>query len=317
MLNSLIKGDYLLKCQLEIISKCNLNCSFCYLGENVTKTFYQLELIDLKKIIPDLVKMGCFEISLSGGEPLLHKDFFKIADYLFFNGFRMTLFTNAVLLKREKINKILSRFDKIIVNVPFADYQNSLFSSKKKINNYFSKLHELNPKVQAKIVANKRSINLIDVFFDICEKNKIKHLMSNELIGYNKDRYYKNNNFNCNSFLKKFIFYNVKLEHIHSCSAGIDNISINSKGDVGPCNMIDIKWGNIKIKSIKEIYFSKKRVCFLKNKKKVEIICNNCDFKKSCYVWCFGDHYNLNHSYEINGEICNLAKKINQFSCGI
>lgn len=90
--------------QLELTNSCDLQCSFCY---NVWKedekyprgTLKPQETLTLvSKIIEDT---DCEYISLTGGEPLLRKDIYKIIEIIASHDVKVILITNGQLLSGE------------------------------------------------------------------------------------------------------------------------------------------------------------------------------------------------------------------------
>lgn len=61
-----------------------------------------------ESFIRDLVDFGVPVLLFSGGEPLLRKDFFKLADFARQQGLRIALSTNGTLITREVAGKIRS-----------------------------------------------------------------------------------------------------------------------------------------------------------------------------------------------------------------
>ncbi|GHU17439.1 hypothetical protein FACS189472_04320 [Alphaproteobacteria bacterium] len=78
--------------QLELTEACNLTCSFCYNSRN------PVESSKYEKIIEKLVQEGVMEIVLTGGEPMLHKDFLKIAKICAESFARVQVQTNGTFL---------------------------------------------------------------------------------------------------------------------------------------------------------------------------------------------------------------------------
>jgi radical SAM protein with 4Fe4S-binding SPASM domain len=83
---------------LGITSKCNFNCSHCLLDKKNTNDLTTKELIDL---IDQLGYAKVFNISLFGGEPLIHPDFFLIVRHLRKYPIQVSLNTNATLIDRN------------------------------------------------------------------------------------------------------------------------------------------------------------------------------------------------------------------------
>jgi sulfatase maturation enzyme AslB (radical SAM superfamily) len=78
--------------------ECNLNCLHCrpYLPQNGTLSFD-----DVKKYLDTLAKKGILFLHLTGGEPLVHKDFWKIASSASQKNFALILHTNGTLVTPE------------------------------------------------------------------------------------------------------------------------------------------------------------------------------------------------------------------------
>jgi len=89
-----------------ITSRCNLNCSHCYVkGRDLGQELPPNEALTLAEKI---VELGADSVNITGGEPLLRRDLFKIIDYFREHGLRVSVFSNLTLLT-EKIARNLAR----------------------------------------------------------------------------------------------------------------------------------------------------------------------------------------------------------------
>jgi len=86
---------------LQITSKCNMKCPFCF-EDTVMKHGYHLNLKDIKKILKNF--RGKI-VHLSGGEPTLHKDFFKIVRFLKNNGYKVIVLSNGKMFSEKSFTK--------------------------------------------------------------------------------------------------------------------------------------------------------------------------------------------------------------------
>lgn len=96
-----------LSIELEITARCNLNCRHCYINlpsDNSPARAEELSLAELKALIDEAAALGSLWALITGGEPLLRKDFAEIYFYLKKKGFLINLYTNATLLRKEHIN---------------------------------------------------------------------------------------------------------------------------------------------------------------------------------------------------------------------
>lgn len=85
----------------EIIQKCPNNCLFCSSCADITKENI-ISYEDFTKTIDYFYeKYGIKEISLSGGEPLLHPDLYKMIAYCSNKGIKTVLFTSGLKLRHH------------------------------------------------------------------------------------------------------------------------------------------------------------------------------------------------------------------------
>ncbi|MDD5070828.1 MAG: radical SAM protein, partial [Candidatus Omnitrophica bacterium] len=87
--------------QIELTYNCRYSCRHCYCKNQPRN---DLGAGFWKKILDQLKSQGCFEITFTGGDPLLHKEFLSIYDYAIKNGFLVTIFTSGYPLTDELIS---------------------------------------------------------------------------------------------------------------------------------------------------------------------------------------------------------------------
>ena len=84
--------------QWSITGRCNLRCRHCFMSAPEA-TLGEPSLAQCLDIVAQLAECGVGSVSLTGGEPLVHRDFWEIVDALCREGIKITtLFTNGVLL---------------------------------------------------------------------------------------------------------------------------------------------------------------------------------------------------------------------------
>ena len=86
--------------------RCNLKCGHCYANSNSLK-MPELTTKERLKIIDRLVEADVFGLNFSGGEPLVRKDFFKVAKYANDNEIKISLSTNATLITKACVQKLM------------------------------------------------------------------------------------------------------------------------------------------------------------------------------------------------------------------
>ena len=88
----------------ELTFRCNLRCAHCYCSlppndqDAIEKELTTEEVFD---IFDQIAEAGCLWLLITGGEPLLRKDFLEIYTYAKKKGFIITLFTNGTLITPE------------------------------------------------------------------------------------------------------------------------------------------------------------------------------------------------------------------------
>jgi len=90
--------------ELEITARCNNNCRHCYINlpaRDKEARKKELSLNRIKKIVDEAGNLGVLGCAITGGEPLLRKDFFDIYLYLKKKGFPVSVFTNATLVTKK------------------------------------------------------------------------------------------------------------------------------------------------------------------------------------------------------------------------
>jgi radical SAM protein with 4Fe4S-binding SPASM domain len=80
---------------LDITYRCNERCVHCYLDHDDAG---EMSFAEIDHLLGEMADAGVFQLTISGGEPLLRKDFFAILRRARGLGFNVKLKTNAVLI---------------------------------------------------------------------------------------------------------------------------------------------------------------------------------------------------------------------------
>jgi Fe-coproporphyrin III synthase len=142
-------------------SRCNCRCVMCdiWKGNNNVK---QLEEVDIKKLLDSLRKLNTKEVVMSGGEALMHPNFFKLCGIIKSRKIKITLLSTGLLLKKYA-SEILAKTDEVIVSL---DGAREVHNKIRNIPNAYDKLKEgvqelkrLNPnfRVTARSVIQKEN----------------------------------------------------------------------------------------------------------------------------------------------------------------
>ena len=118
--------------QLELTSRCNENCVHCYIPKNNEN--HDMDTGLLLGILDQCRNMGLKQITFSGGEPMLHPDFLDAIDKADWEGVKIRILSNLVLLD-DKIFKMLETCKANILEV-----QASLYSVDPEVHDAVTKM---------------------------------------------------------------------------------------------------------------------------------------------------------------------------------
>ena len=88
--------------QVELTEACNLRCRFCY---NSQKPRYNTNVF---RMLDSLAEQSVMQVTLTGGEPLMHPDFFKILEYATAKFTNVMILSNGALMDNKVVERISS-----------------------------------------------------------------------------------------------------------------------------------------------------------------------------------------------------------------
>lgn len=97
---------HLLTVCLELTYRCNERCVHCYIDDPESEA-RELSFADYRKLLDEIRGMGCMGVLLTGGEPTLHRDFFKIAGYAKQIGLMVDIYTNGLHLDDGMMDRLI------------------------------------------------------------------------------------------------------------------------------------------------------------------------------------------------------------------
>jgi radical SAM protein with 4Fe4S-binding SPASM domain len=89
--------------QIELTYRCDYNCLHCYC-KGSENTGRELTTAEIKNVLDEIHRAGCFWLTLTGGDPLIRPDFKEIYAYAKRKGFIITVLTNGYRLNRSLID---------------------------------------------------------------------------------------------------------------------------------------------------------------------------------------------------------------------
>ena len=86
---------------LEITSRCNIRCRYCYYLNNEGVEYQDLPTEKWLQFFDELGEAKVLDVCLAGGEPLVREDIFKLIGGIVKNRMRFQVLTNGILITRE------------------------------------------------------------------------------------------------------------------------------------------------------------------------------------------------------------------------
>jgi MoaA/NifB/PqqE/SkfB family radical SAM enzyme len=114
---------------VQVTNRCNMKCSFCDFWPNVAPKHEELGLDDYRRIADELHELGCFLVSIEGGEPLIRQDLEGIVE-AFSKHHVPALFTNGWYVDERRARSL---FDAGLVHASVSiDYADAALHDKKR-----------------------------------------------------------------------------------------------------------------------------------------------------------------------------------------
>jgi len=299
-----------LSVELDLTYRCNYNCLYCRNGQ--IEENEALDFETMKKIIKELKENNIFSINISGGEPLLHKNFVDIIKLLKENNLVWNLTTNGSLIdgkmaKTLKDNNINSLF------ITLTGMNDELDSYHKGNKNTFSKARKcienckkLNIEIYVGYLLTPYNVCDIDNFINFINENGLKaKLMKVKPMGtslLNQDLYIDDKKYNetikyMRSLLGNKLIIGEQNERVEdiNCMAGVTSCVIGADYNIYPCVMFlgeeKVSCGCIKKDSLYNIWNNSKVLSDFRKPRKLANGCNKCIKKEKCHGGCRGNAY--------------------------
>lgn len=192
-----LKGNRkLLSIEFELTARCNNNCRHCYInlapGDHDTRK-NELSLGEIENIADQGVSLGALWCLLTGGEPLLRKDFFDIYQSLKKKGLLVSLFTNATLITQKHID-LLKEFPARNIEVSVYGVTETTYEKITRVKGSFSKfmqgmelIRKSGLKVRLKAMVLRSNLHEIDEIGRFCRKHTKDYYRFDPLLHFRYD----------------------------------------------------------------------------------------------------------------------------------
>lgn len=308
----------------SITNRCNLRCIHCCMDSSCDTENGELSTEDLKIAFNNISELNPECIVISGGEPMVRKDFFEVCEYLrkIFSG-KITLSTNATLFKEDNINRINSIFDSFEISLDGIDEDScalvrgrGIFSS---VVRNIKMLRSISDKeIFVSMVFGDKNEHLKGKFYEL---NKSLKTLPHERGFFSVGR--GNSVEAQNTFLKKgsedyYLFddyFEKNMVSCSSCKAGVSTFMIDSIGNIYPCPSLmydEFYCGNIvdtNLKLKREWTFNKIfNKVLASSDEYVFNSCKDCSIKDFCWS-CPGEMMDLREYPKSIDKKCSMLKR--------
>lgn len=158
--------------------KCNLECIHCYSSSNRAASKDN----DVSaKILEEIIRYGPPALLLSGGEPLIHKDFFDLSKHAVKSGLKLTLSTNGTLID-AKVASDLKKVGFSYIGISLDGEETVHDSFRKSRGAYNKTLNGIKNCKQAKLnvglrlTVSKATLDSVPHLFDVAKSENIDRL---------------------------------------------------------------------------------------------------------------------------------------------
>jgi radical SAM protein with 4Fe4S-binding SPASM domain len=327
---------------IHVTNECNLRCIHCHLSSGI-QLQNELTIEEIFGAIAAANELGAQRIIISGGEPLMRKDFLSIAKFSRDKVGFVQLLTNGTLIT-DKIAQALKDWD--------IKVQVSLDGARKETNDFIrgkgayertiagiKKLVKSGVDTRLSMTLMEKNMNEIPEMAVLAEKLGIKmlHIPTPQIKGRareNKDSVLPSDE-SCikliksldglskivgiNVFLEEFWYLKIeKIQKIDLCGAGCMLMSIAADGEVYPCaglHEMEFSSGNIREKSLKDMWENSEVFKELRSFSVLDIPeCRDCEMKFICGGGCHVDRYYAYGDLRRKSPLCGINYELSQYS---
>ena len=313
--------------EIDVTSKCNANCPFCFQGNHNNANPDELSLTRMIGLLDELRELGTYYIGFSGGEPFARDDFIEILAAAKQRGFRISLITNAMLLTKEQIDR-MKEMNVDHVSVSFHSIVPETYLKCFGIKDescYYTALENIRYMVSKGfslgIALTVTNLNIEDIpatakFFS--ELGIPDHSIGFNLLLKGKREINKlmptEKQFHTFSDLLSRKF-DLEAEESLLCAAGTISCSIDPCGNVYPCTFFNTPAGNVNTQSLQEIWNCSHFLTILRSfKDSMFEKCERCETKKQCQVCLASNMNETGNVFEPSEAFC-ISRKARLISC--
>lgn len=266
----LFKRKIVRKVEMGVTFECQCDCKKCSSFFMKSNSKEKLNLGEIKQAAKEILALGAVQINLTGGEPLLDSNFFDIVRCFKPHKTIITINTNGILLTKELIDRLENSgvdLVKISMDSPieeehdFSRRHKGCFRQVMKALEYIKQKKFLLAQISTVCIRENLNSDRIWKLVDLAKKY-------NALLGLTipaaSGRWLGDNGVLLGPQEKNILDKLIKIPYVVRdtdegyakaiCPAGSEEFYLTCYGDIIPCPLIQISFGNVREKKIKEIW---------------------------------------------------------------
>lgn len=318
---------------LELTSRCNARCEHCGSRCDGNTQGEEVSTEDLKNTLKDIAEHydpNSVFLNVTGGEPLMRKDFFEIMNYAADLGYYWGMTSNGMLITKNMVKKLEeARMSTVSISI---DGLRETHESFRKVPNCFDNIlngirmmqeSDIIKTVQVTTVVNKKNIHELEDIYQLLLDNGVQYwrvvncdpigrandnsdilldldqykIIFDFILEKQKEGKMKDITYGCSHFVGVDLESEVR-NHYFICMTGLTVGSILSNGDIFVCPNVprrpELIQGNIKTDNFVEVWENKFKP-FRHEKRTSNDTCLKCPHWDYCggdsfHTWDFDDN---------------------------
>jgi MoaA/NifB/PqqE/SkfB family radical SAM enzyme len=185
------------KVALQLTTRCNMRCNYCYVNFDTYKQVGDRSLEDTFRLIDELYSNGTRWIWFLGGEPMMYKEFGKVIDYVQSKGMFCDMNSNGTLINEKNID-VVKKLDGVCISIDGDEETNDYYRGKgtfKRAMDAVKLLRKHGIKVRIHCILTRKTYKTLDyvatmskdmgITFNYCEvllnnPDKEEHILTDE-----------------------------------------------------------------------------------------------------------------------------------------
>lgn len=294
--------------QWHITERCNFRCKHCYqegkhIGQDPTYDQLILVLDQYSELVDSLGPNHAHWVRITGGEPMLHKDWKRLAAEVKKRGFIWSLMTHGALITSEEAADIADLKPRNVqVSIDGGKEVHDNIRGKGNLDLVLEGVKNLRAHdifVRASFTVHLMNVNEIPKAVQICKENDIQVFWTDRFIPHGEGaklgsigpsdlQHYldllrtERENSETTQVLMDRALHFLGGGVPHKCGAGKGLITVLHNGNVMACRRLPKKIGNIYESTLREIYFNSPLCKKLRDPDSLNSQCKSCTHLDKC-----------------------------------